>query len=104
MNKKGEIPIPYIVALIFAVIVLALLAYWLFFSGGEFDKMLKEKMCETKKGAHCSEWKLTGEPEKEFSSYPCSSITDANRDQYSAPGCCIFDWAGDVDQIVCGIE
>ena len=38
-------PIPYIIALILGVIVIALLGYWLIFSGGKGSKVGQEAEC-----------------------------------------------------------
>jgi hypothetical protein len=46
--RKGEIPVPYIVALILAVIVIAILGIWFFKSTGDTNKQLNEQKCKTK--------------------------------------------------------
>lgn len=93
MRKKGAVPIPYIIALVLGVIVIALLAYWLFMSGGEFGTMITESSCQAKKMSYCNRWKFEGsKPDKEF----CA----ASGESY-APECCEF--YGDLDEGECGI-
>lgn len=91
MRKMGAVPIPYIIALVLGIAVIALIAYWLFFSGGEFGGIITEKACEAKKMAYCNELKSTGTQSKSFSA-DCDTV-NANRDNYYAPECCRFDWA-----------
>jgi len=91
LDKKGSVPIPYIIALILGVVIIALLGYWLFFIGGQFGGVVSEKACEGKKMAYCSEYKTTGSVsgDKDFSK-ECP-ITD--KSAYYAPECCRFSWA-----------
>lgn len=51
--RKGEIPIPYIVALILAVIVIAILGIWFFKSSGDTNKTLNEQKCKARMTAEC---------------------------------------------------
>jgi hypothetical protein len=92
--KKGAIPIPYIIAIIFGVIVLALITFWLFFTNNEFRTSITEKICEGKRSNWCSQYELTGKaPGVSGFSAACSSIDDDNRDNYYAPDCCSVSWA-----------
>ena len=101
----GAVPVPYIIALVLAIIVIGLIAYWLFFSGGEFGGIITEKGCEAKKLAYCSEWKTTGtKPAPGAFSTICSSINDENRKNYYASECCRFGWASDdLSDTECGV-
>lgn len=109
-SKRGAVPIPYIIAIIFAVAIIVLIGYWLFSTNNEFSKVIKAKMCDTKKAAYCSDWRLSGtKPEMEFSTL-CGNIVhddpdDENyKDNFYAPVCCIFDWAeDDLDSTECDI-
>jgi len=105
--NKGEMPIPYIIALILGVIVLGLLAYWLYTGGLGFDKTIHESTCRTKVGFYCSTWKTNSYQDgkkpngvKDFSA-ACRLITSANEEEYYAPDCCDFTWAQAVTAIVC---
>ncbi|OGW55099.1 MAG: hypothetical protein A2Y81_05635 [Nitrospirae bacterium RBG_13_43_8] len=51
--RKGEIPVPYIVALILAVIVIAILGIWFFKSSGDTNTALNEQKCRAKLMAEC---------------------------------------------------
>ncbi len=97
-SKKGAIPIPYIVALVLAVILLSILAYWVFSSSGEFNKNMSEQSCRAKKLAYCSAWKLNlWDDEKkpngvdDFSA--SCEIANENRENYYSPECCEYSWA-----------
>ena len=87
---KGAIPIPYIVALVLAIAVIALIVYWLFFSGGEFDRMIREKGCDAKKLAYCNEYKASSETIPSFTKNGCEGMTDTEKENYYAPECCTF--------------
>lgn len=54
--KKGAIPIPYIVALIFGVIVISLIGYWLVNQGGKTITSGATTECD----ALCVAWKNSG--------------------------------------------
>jgi hypothetical protein len=104
-GRKGEMPIPYIIALILGVIVLGLLAYWLYTGGVGFDKTVQESTCRTKVGFYCSSWKTNSYqsdklPNNQKFSAACR-ITSDNKDDYYAPDCCSFTWAQTVTAIVC---
>jgi len=60
--KKGAIPVKYIVAIIFAIIVIALIAYMFFTQSGIFQGVITEEVCEAQKARYCFEWSLAGEP------------------------------------------
>jgi hypothetical protein len=45
---KGEMPVPYIVALILAAIVLGLIIFWFVTSGGDFFSTVSEGKCKAK--------------------------------------------------------
>lgn len=104
MRKMGAVPIPYIIALVLAIAVIALISYWFFVLGGDFGGIIVEKGCEAKKMAYCSEWKTTGtRPDPGVFSAGCTTV-NANRDNYYAPECCQFDWASnDLSETECGI-
>jgi hypothetical protein len=106
--SKGEVPIPYIIALVLAIVVIGLVVYWLYFSGGDFYRTITEYSCRSKMSAYCSQWKLGGDAPKP---YFASSPTDAcpvsqgrvASGEIYAPECCGFDWAlGDLRES-CGV-
>jgi hypothetical protein len=86
-RAKGEMPIPYIVALLLGVVVIALIAYFLFFNSNLFWNMMLERTCEAKKTAYCSEWNLKGKPPTPKFSDNCD-LTVAKPSDYTAPECC----------------
>jgi len=105
INKKGDVPTPYIVALVLGVIVIALVAYWLFFSGGSFGNMIQENACKAKKMLYCNDWKakFPAMPDGHEFSASCDTVNTNGKENYYAPDCCSFDWAGKVNGAECGI-
>lgn len=51
---KAAMPIPYIIALIIGVIVVAVLAYWFISSGGKGTSIGKEAECTARKAEYCA--------------------------------------------------
>jgi len=100
LDEKGAVPIPYIIALVLGVIVIALISYWLFMSGGEFGTAILESSCQAKKMNYCNTYKATGSAPKGvvFSvDTPCP-IPVAFHSNFFAPECCKFAWAnGGID-------
>ena len=94
LYEKGAVPIPYIIALVLGVIVIALISYWLFMSGGEFGTAIMESSCQAKKMNYCNTWKLDGSKpgNEEFCAASGSSY---------APGCC--DYYTTLTRADCGI-
>jgi hypothetical protein len=104
LGKIGDVPLPYIIALVLGIIVIVLVAYWLFVEGGLFSSSITEKGCEAKKLAYCSDWKVKGTPDKMFSAACATVNADPNKaTTYYAPECCIFPWATNVGWEACGI-
>jgi hypothetical protein len=87
MMKKG-IAIPYIIALILGIVVVALLGYWFFVLGGTFTGKASITECQTKLSTYCAAFSTAGYP----SSNPaftdsCSSSTVSSTD---SPECCSY--------------
>lgn len=61
MNKKAAIPVPYIIALIIGVIVVAVLAYWFISSGGKGAAIGKEAECLARKTEYCATQSIDAE-------------------------------------------
>ena len=105
---KGDVPVPYIVALVLAIVVIGLVVYWLYFSGGDFYRTISEYSCRSKMSAYCSQWKLSGEaPRPYFGGSPSDAcpVSQARMDSGDiyAPECCGFEWSiGDMHES-CGI-
>jgi hypothetical protein len=60
MMKKGEIPIPHIVALLLAVVVIALVGYWLFITYGPANPEGHKAACRSAAVTYCSSWNQVG--------------------------------------------
>ena len=107
-SRKGEIPIPYILAIVLVVIVLGLLAYWLYTGGKGWDQIVSESTCRAKLKFYCNSWKVnTYAADKkpngvtDFSD-DCNTVNQIeNKDKYYAPDCCALTWAQDVGQPTC---
>lgn len=92
--EKGDVPIPYIIALILGIAIVAILAYWFFSTGGKFTNTISQADCSARQMQWCAQWKAAGSPApsktgtiKPFSE-PCpASGTYAN-------DCCSF-WLGE---------
>jgi hypothetical protein len=105
LGKMGDVPLPYIIALVLGIIVIVLIAYWLFVEGGLFGGTITEKGCEAKKLAYCSDWKVQGAaPAPGKFSKDCDTV-NKDKSLYYAPECCIFKWASaDLTGPDCGIS
>jgi hypothetical protein len=58
--SKGELPTPYIVALVFAVIIIAVLAYMFFTHTGLFSGTVSKSECEAVRIKYCLDWQMAG--------------------------------------------
>lgn len=57
---KGSIPIPYIIALLLGIGVVAILGYWFFVVGGQWTGTATETSCRDKAIVYCTKWQLNG--------------------------------------------
>lgn len=55
-TSKGDLPVPYIVALIIAIIVIAVLIYWFFVLSGQGTGQATLVLCQGKMGVYCATW------------------------------------------------
>ena len=60
MSKKGAIPVPYLIAIIFAVAIIAILGYMFFKQIGIFSGELTRAECEARKLTYCARWATSG--------------------------------------------
>jgi hypothetical protein len=56
--KKGAVPIPYIIALLLGIAVVAILGYWFFVLGGEWGGEMNLQKCTVRAHTYCSSWQL----------------------------------------------
>jgi len=54
--SKGTLPVPHIIAIVLGIIVLALLGYWFFTTGGTFSGTASEAECRGKFLQYCISW------------------------------------------------
>lgn len=71
---KGYLPLPYIVALIFAVIVIAVIAYMFFTHTGIFSGTVSKEYCEAQKLKYCYDWQVAGEASPPTWNEKCTNI------------------------------
>jgi hypothetical protein len=60
MKNKGSIPIPYIIALLLGIAVVAILGYWFFVLGGQWGGEASIDTCRTRAHTYCVEWQTYG--------------------------------------------
>lgn len=60
MKKKGAVPVPYIIALLLGIAVVAILGYWFFVLGGEWGGEVTIQRCRTRAHTLCSSWMTAG--------------------------------------------
>ena len=59
-KSKGALPVPYIVALIIAILVIAILVYWFFVLSGQGGSEATFRLCQGKLFTYCSQWSVCG--------------------------------------------
>ncbi len=85
MMKKG-IAVPYIIALILGIVVVALLGYWFFILGGTFTGRASITECQTKLSTYCAAFAASGYDTAAFD--PFTSSTCPASGTVDAPECC----------------
>lgn len=58
--KKGSVPIPYIIALLLGIAVVAILGYWFFVLGGQWGGEVTMQRCRSKAVTYCTTWQSNG--------------------------------------------
>jgi len=106
--SKGEVPIPYIIALVLAIVVIGLVVYWLYFSSTDFQNTINEYSCRSKMSAYCNQWKLSTIVPATYFGGKSSSKDDCPvprgmAGNVYAPECCGFTWATGDLRSYCGI-
>lgn len=83
---KKAVAIPYVIALIFGVIVIAVLAYWLVNQSSKTTTVGSTAECQARQSTYCQQWKALkfGSDRKPFMSFP----TDCT-DPSSVEGMCL---------------
>ena len=59
-KKKGAVPVPYIIALLLGIAVVAILGYWFFVLGGARAEEMNLQKCTTRAHTYCSRWRTAG--------------------------------------------
>ena len=58
--NKGAVPIPYIIALLLGIAVVAILGYWFFVLGGAIGGEVTLATCQTRAHTYCAGWQFLG--------------------------------------------
>lgn len=94
--KRG-IAVPYIIALILGVAVLAMIGYWFFTVYNQGS----ETACRTRLRTYCAAWSNNGySPDSGLEGRAFSDSCGDAADTY-APECCSHNWARDVTDTEC---
>ena len=59
-RSKGALPVPYIAALIIAIIVIGVLIYWFFILSKEPTNAFTQAQCQARASIYCTSWATTG--------------------------------------------
>jgi len=86
VSRKG-IAVPYIIALILGIAVVALLGYWFFVLGGSFSTEASLTECQTKMRTFCLSYSGTGYTPAQTFTDTCGSSGVADTD---SPECCSY--------------
>ena len=62
--SKGALPVPHIIAILLGIIVVALLGYWFYTTGGSFSGAASETACRGKLLQYCTFWSGNGYKDK----------------------------------------
>jgi hypothetical protein len=106
MRSKGALPVPYIVAIIIAVIVIAVLVYWFFVLSGKGSTTATDSFCRAREFTYCAQWAtssfdLNNRPGKNTANPTDTGKSFAVGDNSYAPECKDISWAGQVGQAEC---
>jgi hypothetical protein len=91
---KGEVPVAYIIALIIAIIIIAIVAYMFFTHTGIFEGSSIDAQCNAKRTQYCIEWHRVD---------PTFSGTGIEWSTF-APGCGAFDQSATICKGLLGIK
>ena len=58
--SKGAVPIPYIIALLLGIAVVAIIGYWFFVLGGQWGGETNLQTCNTRAYTWCASWQALG--------------------------------------------
>ncbi len=58
--RKGAVPVPYIIALLLGIAVVAILGYWFFVLGGQLGGEVSQQSCTSKASIYCTTWQANG--------------------------------------------
>jgi len=63
---KGAIPLPYIIAIIFGIIIIAIIGYWFFTTSGGVGGSSQQAACQSAALQFCLDWIRSGSESPEL--------------------------------------
>jgi hypothetical protein len=93
MRSKGALPVPYIVAIIIAVIVIAVLVYWFFVLSGKGNTQALDAFCRAREFTYCTQWATNG--------FDTTKMPNGQNFNTYANECKTLDWPGQVNGLTC---
>jgi hypothetical protein len=92
-KMKGELPVPYIVAIVIAIIVIALLVVFFLLYYNQSTNVSSETICRTKEVSYCTQWAMTG--------YDTDKQPGSKAFSEWAADCASYSWAKSVSMTAC---
>ena len=89
--SKGELPVPYLIAIVVGIIVIGILVYMFITKTGIFQGFTLEQECRAKLHLWCSKWELNGWSSDWEQKNPFAS--GGGNVNVFAPECSQFSWA-----------
>ena len=76
MSQKG-VAVPYIIAIVLGIVVIGLIGYWLFISGGNFGTTSANTQCKEKLLIYCTKLFSSGSATWDYSA-TCDTVLKIN--------------------------
>ncbi|MCD6402858.1 MAG: hypothetical protein J7K98_00840 [Candidatus Aenigmarchaeota archaeon] len=95
--SKGQMPIPYLIAIIIGIIVIAVLVYMFVTKTGIFSGFTGEQECKAKAQAYCMEWSLHGWTEDRCGEGETCGPNQFEKFGRKYPECKQFSWVSKLD-------
>lgn len=94
------IAVPYVVAIIFAAIIIGIVAYWIFRTAGPVGGALSAEECRTMFLKSCSEWRNMGCPKR--MTVFVVNCDEKVKERLRSAGC--SECTAHFQQVECGVE
>ena len=70
---RKAVAVPYVIALVLGVAVIALLGFWFVTTGGKFSEQATKTQCESKLVVYCTSY-IEGKADTKLWDYSCNSF------------------------------